>query len=274
MALFGAGLLAVTALGRQSASPAIVLDQSISGISIGMMRAQVEAQIGQPASTLQIDLAGGGTGTLARYQVHGGELLVEYAGDRVVSIETTSPFYRTKNGIGAGTSKAGLHGFHLDLCSGGLWDGTAATPPAGVVTAFDLSGDQIFSVTITELVYYDLCEPASVGQELPRPGSNRAQLKVKIDPDGFGFVRSNPRGIDCPTQCAAVFDAGTAVTLTATPSTGATFKGWSGACHGSGACTVTVNGARNVTARFGGTVQPPPPPPTTTSHKTTTSGTQ
>lgn len=40
------------------------------------------------------------------------------------------------------------------------------------------------------------------------------------------------------------------VTLTATPGTGSSFAGWSGSCSGTGACTVTMTAARNVTAAF------------------------
>ena len=43
---------------------------------------------------------------------------------------------------------------------------------------------------------------------------------------------------------------GTEVTLTATPATGWTFSAWSGACTGSGACVVTMDGNKTVTATF------------------------
>src|SRR4030095_5918505 len=43
------------------------------------------------------------------------------------------------------------------------------------------------------------------------------------------------------------------VTLTATPAAGSTFAGWSGACSGTGSCTVTMSAARSVTATFNAT---------------------
>ena len=67
----------------------------------------------------------------------------------------------------------------------------------------------------------------------------------------FGTVSSSPAGIDCGARCSAQFAHGTSVTLTATPATGATFAGWTGACTGSAAtCTVSMTQARDVTATF------------------------
>jgi hypothetical protein len=43
---------------------------------------------------------------------------------------------------------------------------------------------------------------------------------------GSGTVTSNPPGINCPTECAEEFDAGSRVTLTAQPAAGETFLGW------------------------------------------------
>lgn len=48
----------------------------------------------------------------------------------------------------------------------------------------------------------------------------------------------------------ASYNYGTTVTLTATSSASSTFTGWSGACSGKGACTVTIDAAKTVTARF------------------------
>jgi hypothetical protein len=68
---------------------------------------------------------------------------------------------------------------------------------------------------------------------------------------GTGSVTSSPAGIDCGGTCSGEFESGTSVTLTATPATGSTFAGWSGAgCTGTGTCTVTLDAAKNVTATF------------------------
>ncbi len=59
------------------------------------------------------------------------------------------------------------------------------------------------------------------------------------------------------------------MTLTATPAAGSTFTGWSGACTGTGACDVTLNGGASVTASFS-RIPPRSTPPNTkiTSVKT------
>jgi Abnormal spindle-like microcephaly-assoc'd, ASPM-SPD-2-Hydin/Divergent InlB B-repeat domain len=65
-----------------------------------------------------------------------------------------------------------------------------------------------------------------------------------------GRIVSSPAGISCPTQCAANFDQGTTVTLTAVPYSGNSFNGWSGACSGTGICTITTTAAQSVNADF------------------------
>jgi uncharacterized repeat protein (TIGR01451 family) len=67
---------------------------------------------------------------------------------------------------------------------------------------------------------------------------------------GSGSVSSTPGGIACPTACGADFSTGTDVALSATPASGSTFSGWSGACTGTGPCSVAMSTERSVTATF------------------------
>jgi PKD repeat protein len=76
---------------------------------------------------------------------------------------------------------------------------------------------------------------------------------------GSGAVTSSPAGISCGDTCQASLEAGTAVTLTATPDPSFAFVGWSGDCWGTGVCQVTMDRPRSVTAEFA-PVAPPPPP--------------
>lgn len=76
-------------------------------------------------------------------------------------------------------------------------------------------------------------------------------LSLNFAGTGGGRVTSQPAGIDCTADCSAGFPAGTGVTLTASPSGGSTFAGWSGSgCSGTGSCTVTMNANQSVTATF------------------------
>ena len=75
-------------------------------------------------------------------------------------------------------------------------------------------------------------------------------LNVAEMGSGSGTVSGTPAGINCPSTCSASFPTATQVTLTATPNAGSKFVGWSGACSGAGACTVTMNSNQAVTATF------------------------
>src|SRR5207244_8202654 len=82
------------------------------------------------------------------------------------------------------------------------------------------------------------------------PPPSPVQVTVTLSGSGTGAVTSAPVGIDCGTTCAHTFPAGTQVTLTATPAAGFSFGGWSGACTGTGACTLPTSGALSVSASF------------------------
>ena len=65
-----------------------------------------------------------------------------------------------------------------------------------------------------------------------------------------GRVTSDQPGIDCGAACSAQYVENTTVALTAVPDAGFAFAGWTGACSGTGVCTVTLSAARAVTATF------------------------
>jgi hypothetical protein len=82
---------------------------------------------------------------------------------------------------------------------------------------------------------------------------------------GTGTVTSSPAGISCPSSCSHSFPSGTQVTLTATPTSGNSFVGWSGGgCSGTGTCTVTMSADQTVHAMFVGPGTRSSPPPTCT----------
>jgi hypothetical protein len=81
-------------------------------------------------------------------------------------------------------------------------------------------------------------------------------LTVSKAGSGSGEVSSSPAGIACGYACVQSFDAGTTVTLTATPDASATFSGWSGDCSGTDTCEITIDQARSVTPTFARDVPP------------------
>ncbi len=85
----------------------------------------------------------------------------------------------------------------------------------------------------------------------------RATVTVTASGTGAGAVGSTPAGITCSAAagassgtCSTQFEAGTAVSLSATPAAGSLFTGWSGACSGTGACQLTIAENADVTAGF------------------------
>lgn len=69
---------------------------------------------------------------------------------------------------------------------------------------------------------------------------------------GSGTVTSNVGGINCTGTCpSSALAPGTSVVLTATPSAGSVFTGWSGGgCSGTGTCTTLADSSKTVTAGF------------------------
>ncbi|MBL8260204.1 MAG: hypothetical protein JNM60_10385, partial [Candidatus Competibacteraceae bacterium] len=80
--------------------------------------------------------------------------------------------------------------------------------------------------------------------------AGKYNLTVAKAGTGAGTVVSNPAGINCGSACSYGFASGASVTLTATPASGSTFAGWSGACTGTGTCTVPMSAAKAVKATF------------------------
>jgi YVTN family beta-propeller protein len=77
------------------------------------------------------------------------------------------------------------------------------------------------------------------------------QFMLTLTTVGSGTITANPSPV------GGTYGAGTVVALTAAPAAGSQFSGWSGACSGTGACSVTMDAAKSVTATF--TTTPPPP---------------
>ena len=86
---------------------------------------------------------------------------------------------------------------------------------------------------------------------------NKAKLVVSVL--GGGKVVSRPSAIDCPAACSHTFYRGAVVRLTPKPMKGWKFGHWTGACHGSGACLLTLQKTSSVAGAVFAAVPPPPP---------------
>lgn len=87
-------------------------------------------------------------------------------------------------------------------------------------------------------------------------------LQINITGSGSGTVSSNPAGIACGATCVSQFATSSTVNLSMLPLPGSIFTGWSGACSGTGICTVTMDSSKYVMANF---YQVPPPTVSITS---------
>jgi len=125
-----------------------------------------------------------------------------------------------------------------------VFGGPGATAPAGPVTGTFAASEM------------------STPPGLLTPLASSPSVTVSVYPtltvtvSGSGSVSGG--GISCPGNCSRVFSPGTLVSLqafpatplSASPSAGSAFAGWSGACSGTGACNVTMSADQSVTATF------------------------
>ncbi len=82
-------------------------------------------------------------------------------------------------------------------------------------------------------------------------GVGTTQFTLQIGRSNTGTVTSDVAGINCGNACSAKFNAGTAVTLTATPPAGKSFVSWGGACTGTAnTCALAINGNLSAQANF------------------------
>jgi Divergent InlB B-repeat domain len=77
-----------------------------------------------------------------------------------------------------------------------------------------------------------------------------AVVTLSVSKQGKGKVASVSSGIDCGSVCSSTVTAGTTLSLRATADPGFIFSGWSGACAGTGNCSVTLSSNTTVRANF------------------------
>ena len=95
----------------------------------------------------------------------------------------------------------------------------------------------------------------------------QAQVVLTVRNVGAGSVASVPAGIACGADCSEILPAGTVITLAATPASGNVFRGWGGACNGTGPCTLTIGAPTQVSAVFASATAAPPSPKLSAGHQ-------
>ena len=129
-----------------------------------------------------------------------------------------------------------------ETCALKMTGGTVFTRNAGKY--FCISPD-------SETAYADVCPSIWPNFENQVGNGDGVILTVIAGGSGTGTLTSSPSGINCGSTCVASFTSGASVTLSAAPTGGSTFAGWSGGgCSGTGTCVVTLSAATAVTATF------------------------
>jgi phospholipase C len=156
---------------------------------------------------------------------------------------------------GTGTVTSSPAGINCPTtCSASFAPNTAVTLTATPGSGQFFTGWSGGSCTGTSTCAITLSSSASITAAF----NGGTAVTVALAGAGAGTVTSSPAGINCTagstTGCTASFAPNSAVTLSETPATNDTFAGWSGACTGTSACSLTLSAASNVTATFGGSL--------------------
>ncbi len=164
------------------------------------------------------------------------------------SSSSTFPLSLTKAGSGAGTVTSAPAGINCGAtCSANFASGASVTLSAAAAGGSSFAG---WSGACSGTGACTVSMTAARAVTATFNGSSAFPLSVTRAGSGTGTVTSTPAGINCGSSCGANYSNGTAVTLSATPASGSTFAGWSGACSGTAACALSMTAARNVTATF------------------------
>ena len=224
---YGSGIPVYAVDGSGGVSPQGFVSTVLSGLSSGL-GTESEAEATDVALSVSFDPVGTGTGTVTSNP----------AGINCPSTCTAT--------FPDGTSVQ-LYG---SAASGSLFKGITGCD-AYLLGTCTMSMSTSKSVTAR----FDSSGPSPT----PTPGPTNHTLTVSKGGAGSGTVSSAPSGISCGAACSAAFPEGTGVTLSAAPDAGSTFSGWTGACAGTGTCSLTMSADASVMATFTTTPALPPP---------------
>lgn len=139
--------------------------------------------------------------------------------------------------------------------------GTVSGPDAGLALTNDLPPLVATSAASSDFRGWDGGGCSGTGQCVVPPGVvtisadfelKRFDVRVTTSGNGAGVVASSDGGVMCGATCSQVVRYGHGVSFAATPASGSSFAGWSGACVAdAGDCVLAnVTAAQAVGARF------------------------
>jgi hypothetical protein len=155
----------------------------------------------------------------------------------------------TTAGTGSGTVTSSPTGITCGTtCSATYSSGTALTLTAAAATGSTFTGWS-GACTGTGSCGMTLTSDTNVTATFSQQSQTQYQT-LMVGVSGKGTVTSSLAGINCGKTCSANYLPDTSVALTATPGAGFAFIGWSGACTGTGSCSVNMTTAQTVNATF------------------------
>lgn len=130
------------------------------------------------------------------------------------------------------------------------WSTEPSSNPATATSSYLNAASCTSATACTAVGYqYDPTEQ-NVAESSNAPLGPAAQETLTVITGGTGSGTVTGSGISCPGTCTDTYSQGAVVTLASTAASGSMFSGWSGACRGTGTCTVTMNAADSVNATF------------------------
>ncbi len=200
------------------------------------------------------DCAGTGTCSLAMDADKTADAQFDIIIQRALTITGSGTGTGTVSSAPAGITCTSTAGVESGTCDTTFDDGTGvvltATPEAGS-RLVGWTGDCTGTGTCSLAMDADKTADAQF-EVIPQH-----TLTITGSGAGTGTVTSAPAGITCTSTaavesgaCSTAYDEGTAVVLTAAAETGSSFVGWTGACTGTGTCSVTMSADMTADAQF------------------------
>ena len=127
---------------------------------------------------------------------------------------------------------------------------TCAITPSTGYHVVDVKVDGVSQGVITSYTFTNVTSAHTIDATF---ALNTYTLTVTKSGTGSGTVTSDPSGISCGSDCSEAYNQGSAVTLTASPSSGTIFGGWGGDCSSCGTnatCQIIMNSDKTCSAVF------------------------